>query len=285
MSGMMNFRTIDDLLNRPIAEEIERTIALLRKLQETMYTLASKNEDGGLTVLKIGTVLTFAVLKKISGGRMPAKFTAEDWEDIAESVADYAVLRDGREYTVFVFGLYADYIRWSASLYKGRMDPQKVRAIASLADELGEKTSDLKKERISEPQYVEDCLWICLEAMVKLLSSLVYLHGSAELGDAVQAAAMLSYEYGRLMLYSKEQAILAEYEEKQHQLDEELEARFESFMQELEADSDEFKLLISRAFAPGFRDSLMASAELAHAAGVKDEEILKSMDEIDEFFL
>ena len=277
--------TFEDLLKMPIAEGIRKALEILQKLQEILYTPVEGEKDGGLIALKIGTVLTFKVLKKISGGVMPAEFSTEDWMEIAESVSDYAVLKDGRDYTVFVFGLYADYIRWSASLFKGRIDPQKVEAIFALADELKAKTNDLGSGAVSEPQYVEDCLWICLEAMVKLLSTLIYLHADAHVGDVVQAAVMLSFEYGRLMQYAKEQALLEEYAKKQYQLDEELNVKLAAYKAELESDSDKFKVFISKAFAPGFRDSFRASVELALAAGVREEEILRNLDDIDMFFL
>ena len=43
--------------------------------------------------------------------------------------------------------------------------------------------------------------------------------------------------------------------------------------------------LIENAFAPDFRNELISSVELARAAGVKEEEILNTQEDIDEFFL
>ena len=285
IEGIRQIRTIDDLLDFPIAQEIEKGIALYQKLQENLYALASSDEDRRLTSIKVGTVLTLAVLRKISAGIKPEQFTSDDWAEIANSVSEYAVLKDGKDYTTFVFGLYADYIQWSASLYEGKLDPQKIKEIADLSDELRRKTVQLKEGRILETEYVEECLWICLEAIVKLLSSLVYLSGIPGLGDAAQAAAMLCYEYGRLALYSKEQALLTEYIQNQYHLDAELQEKFNAFKAELDSDATTFTALIDKAFDPSFRESLMASAELAVAAGVHEEEVLKTKEDVDSFFI
>ena len=103
--------------------------------------------------------------------------------------------------------------------------------------------------------------------------------------DLAQAVSMCAFEYGRLMLYKREQAILAEYIEKQYQLDEELTEKFGAFKAELKTDSDRFNELVDQAFEPGFRESLKSSVELAKAAGVKQEEILDSVEKIDSFFM
>lgn len=284
-ADVVTIRTIDDLLNFPVTQEIEKGIALFRKLQENLYALAASEEDGQLTRIKIGMILTFAVLRKCSAGSNPKEFTKEDWAEIANTVSEYAILMDGKDYTVFVFDLYADYIQKSALFYEGRLAPEKIQAIADLGDEIRRKTELLQEGSLPEPEYVEDCLWICLEAIVKLLSSLVYLSYIPGLGDAVQAASMLCYEYGRLKLYAREQALLAEYLQNQYQLDAELQAKFEAFKAELDADSAEFATLVDRAFDPSFRETLMASAELAIAAGVNEDEVLKTREDVDAFFL
>ena len=114
---------------------------------------------------------------------------------------------------------------------------------------------------------------------------MLYLTGKTEAADAAQAAVMLAYEYGRLKLYAKEQALLTEYIENQYQLDADLQEKFNAFKEELSAETEQFETLIDQAFDPNFRNTLIASAELARKAGVKEEEILKSVEDVDGFFL
>ena len=47
---------------------------------------------------------------------------------------------------------------------------------------------------------------------------------------------------------------------------------------EVKSNAERFRVLINAAFSPGICDALLASAELARAAGVKEEELLTSVE-------
>ena len=47
-------------------------------------------------------------------------------------------------------------------------------SIRNLADEIQTKTGLLESEQIAEAVYIEDRLWISLEAMIKLLAATAY---------------------------------------------------------------------------------------------------------------
>ena len=49
--------------------------------------------------------------------------------------------------------------------------------------------------------------------------------------------------------------------------------------------SEQFNSLIENAFSPNFGDAFLKSVTLANVAGVKQDEILSSRDDIDCFFL
>ena len=143
----------------------------------------------------------------------------------------------------------------------------------------------LREEAISESAYVDECLWLSLEAMVKLLSSSLTMLIGAEYSQLAQAVSQLAFEYGRYVLYAKEQAILTAYIENQYVLDEQLRQQYDAFRAELSAQAERFNQLIDQAFSSNIRESLMQSAELARAAGVREEEILTSVEDIDAFFM
>lgn len=103
--------------------------------------------------------------------------------------------------------------------------------------------------------------------------------------EFAQALASCAFEYGRLMLYRKEQTLINQFVESQYRLDEELEAKYAEYLSELEAQSEQFYTLIDHAFAPDFRTAFLHSILLANAAGVKESEILSSAEDIDSFFL
>lgn len=75
------------------------------------------------------------------------------------------------------------------------------------------------------------------------------------------------------------------YIENQYRLDEELEEQWEQYINELQMYSENFKGLIDAAFTTDIHEALVNSAALARAAGVKEEEILSSTEDIDDFFM
>ena len=277
--------TIDMLFEKEHQDAIKKGIAIFKKVQEKLYELAEKDDEKTLAGIKAGTIILLTVLKKMAQGTAPDKFKDEDYADIAKAVSEYVVLMDDQEYSAFVFDLYAGYIDASVKVLSMRVDKKRAESILTLSKELRKKSAMLRDGKISETVYIEDCLWISLEAMIKLLSAYAGSLVGQEYIDLAQAVSMCAIEYGRLMLYKREQAILGEYIEKQYQLDEELTEKFGAFKAELKTDSDRFNELVGQAFEPGFRESLKSSVELAKAAGVKQEEILDSVEKIGSFFM
>ena len=277
--------SIEDLLDEEAAGTVKNGIAIFRKLQNCLYEMAENDDSEALTKLKIGTTLTFEVLKRISAGQYPKDYTKEDWAAVAKTVTHLSVEMDGGEYSAYIFDLYANYIAWSASLFNGRIPKEKVAAITALSEELRGKTEAFLDGKIEEVSYTEDCLWICLEAMVKLLSCLLYVPRLGDYADLAQAAAIYAFEYGRLKLYKKEQALLEEYLQNQRVLDSELQEKFDAFKAELQAEMDEFNGFVENAFSSDIRASMQGSIALARTTGVAEEEILKTVDDIDDFFM
>ena len=277
--------TIDMLLGDKLGADTLKAISIFEKIQVNLCALVNKDDEETLTGIKVGTIILLTVLKKMAHGTTPNKFTEEDYKDIAKAVSEYAVLMDDQEYSVFVFELYAGYIEVSAKVLALRVDEKRTESIHALSEELRKKSVLLRDEKITETAYIEECLWISLEAMIKLLSAYAGSLAGQEYIDFLQAVSMYAFEYGRLVLYKKEQDILTEYLEKQYQLDVELSEKFESFKTELKRDSDRFNELVALAFDPGFRETLKSSVELAKAAGVDQEEILDSVEKIDSFFM
>ena len=292
---------IDYLASSPVGEKLQKAMSAFEKVQENLNALIEKKDESGLTLIKCGTILTFSVLKKLGNGTHIKDFTDSDWKEIANNVSQYAILMDDQKYSESVFLLYAQYIDSSAGSIEGMASDKLVSSIKALAQELRDKTNALENNSISEIAYTEDCLWICLDATMKLLASsvrIIRLPGKAPNGESLEKAGdpnlsedlsvaitSFGFEYGRYMLYKQEQAIITSYIENQHKLDDELEQKFVAFTAELQEHSDSFRSLIENAFAPNFRDAFLKSIAFAQAAGVSDAEILSTVEDIDDFFM
>ena len=276
---------IDELRNSPAGEKISQAMETVTAVQRNLCALAESEDSTQLNLLKIGTVFQIFWIDTLASGADPKKMKPEEWGSIASSVSQYAVLEEGQSYSEFVFTLYADYIDLSAKGLSKFISKESLASIKSISSDIRGKTALLRKEAISESAYVDECLWLSLEAMVKLLSSSLTMLIGTEYSQLAQAVSQLAFEYGRYVLYAKEQAILAAYIENQYILDEQLQQKYDAFKAELSEQAERFNQLIEQAFSSNIRESLMQSAGLARAAGVREEEILTSMEDIDAFFM
>ena len=281
--------TLKMLKDTPVEGELEKAFALYEKAQKAALSLSNIDSERDLTLTKVGTVLSLNLFGLLLGGKKPEELTKEDWENIAKEVTDKAILMDGQSYSVYIFDLYAEYIETSAKVLKKRFPDDKrkkqIDAISKLSKELKAKEKQLQTGKITEVAYTEDCLWISLEAMIKCLAMYAGCFTGKDFAELLTASSMLAFEYARLKLYRKEQALLDEYLQNQYILDDQMQVKLDAFKRELQEESERFDALVDNAFAPDFRSSLIGSVELARAAGVKEGEILKSVDEIDDFFL
>ena len=273
---------IEDIVSGPNLQKLLNAFDMIQNVRGIVED-ASEN-DLDIDPIKVGTAVVHEFFEKMAGGRFPTDFTAEDWKDILNNSAGTAIFADESEYSKYVFKLYIEYIDLSVYSMVGRLSERRVDDVRTLRDEVAKKTDQFECGEIDEARYIEDCLWICLEAMIKLISARTESVIGDDLGQVVDAAATFAFEYTRLTLFRKEQELLAEYLENQKILDVELAAKFERYTEELEEANEQFDMLIKNAFDPEMRNMLHSSVLLARSAGVDESEILKSEDELDRFF-
>ena len=286
-------RSIDELMDSPALQKLTRIIEAITFVQDKIKADAESDDDIKRKLIKVATVFQIFLVQTFAEGKKPKDLTNDDWKMIADKVSQYAIMRDGQQYSVFIFTLYADYIDASADWLTGRSaDEATVKAmhesgacIKELAASIRYNTEQLQAGALSEVDYIEGCMWISLEAMIKLLACSLTPKIGPEFDYLTQAVAQLAFEYGRLVLLTREQKLLESYIENQYKLDEKIQAEYEEYLAEVNTYSERFRGLIDKAFTPGIRNSLMKSAELARAAGVKEEELLTSIEDVDNFFL
>lgn len=281
----LNNPKLEDLLNAPAGNWISQAVETVAKVQRTLFAISNSEDSKQLQLLKIGTVFQIFLIDTLLSGKKPEELKKEDWFNIADNVSQYAVMKDGQSYSEFVFSMYADYIDASAKVFQKVNAPEdKVKAIKAIASELRQNAELLQSGDLSEVEYTEKCLWDSLEAMIKCLSLLPTLVIGEEYGQLIQATSQLAFEYARYLLYAKEQAILAAYIENQYILDEKLHKEYEAYLAEVKENTDRFRALIDDAFSADIHESLKQSVALGKAAGVKEEELLTSLEDIDDFF-
>ncbi|MGN0194432.1 MAG: hypothetical protein ACI39G_04930 [Pseudoramibacter sp.] len=259
------------------------SVERLQKAMHTIESIQTRNKDQKTCAsIKAGTTLVLAMFGKAANGQIPRDYSKKDWQDIAKSVTDFSVNMDDQTYSRSVFELYSDYIAVSAKLLARKgISSKNTQAIIKISSQLQEKTKRLQAGKIKETAYTEDCLWLCLEAMLKLMSASIF----GQLGELSEAASNLVFEYGRLALYQRELALIDAYTAHDKQISEDLKKQFDAFMREIEEENRHINALIQQAFDPGFSQTLKHSAELAIAAGVDQDEVLKAEKDVDDFFM
>ena len=281
--------TLDALKGTPVEEQLEKAFATFEKAQAVALSLDDIKNNRDLTLIKIGTVLSLDIFKLLIGGKKPEDITQEEWEAIAADVIDKAVLKDGQSYSVYVFDLYEKYIKLSAYVLHSKAANDKreadIDSINALASELLEKKGQLCSGEISETDYTEECLWISFEAMIKCLSVYVSLSMSEEFGSLIISSSDFAVAYARLVLYRKEQELLNCYLDYQYQLDDQLEEQFTQFKNELQEETDRFNTVINDAFVTDIRAAFEGSVQLARETGVNKDDILKNIEDVDDYFL
>ena len=104
---------LDQLMRTPLGAQLQQGIYIFEKVQDHYFAVAEKQDEMGMTGIKVVTILTFSILRKIAGGKKPSELNKDDWKDIAADVSQYAILTDDQQYSVFIFNLYESYIRHS----------------------------------------------------------------------------------------------------------------------------------------------------------------------------
>ena len=275
---------IEKLFASSAGEKLREAAETIAALQRAASSLAEESNDR-LTLVKMGTVFQIFLIDTLASGKKLGEFTEEDWKTIGQKVLQHAIIDEGQKYSEFVFSMYAQFIELSAEGLPAAVTEERREGIRSLAEEIRTNLDQMNKGEITETACIEGCLWLSLEAMLKLLcASLTALTGP-DLSRLAEAVTQLAFEYGRLVLFSREQALLTEYLDNQRQLDERLQSEYEAFLSEIQEASDRFQVLVDAAFSSDIRNMLTQSAALAREAGVKDSEILTTLEEVDDFFL
>ncbi len=285
---------ISEFLESKPGQKLQEAMAGIEAVQDNLLVYAEKDDSEKLKWLKIGTVFNLFLVDTLAkkGKRRANELEKEDWMELANKVSRYAVKESDQSYSEFVFDLYANYIDLSvksvqaAAEFKNcEADKDALAAISNIANSLREKKDQLNREIIDEVHYTEDCLWLSLEAMVKLLSTFVSLALPKEYAQLLHSISQLGFEYGRYVLYAREQALLEEYIHNQYVLDDELKAKYEAYLHDVQENAARFDSLIQKAFSPDIHEALTGSADLARSYGVSEDEILETIEDIDSFFL
>lgn len=267
-----------------LLESAQKLMGAYQFALKNLEALKEKDGEEKLTSIKCMTIATLAVIEQIVAGKNPKDFSEEDWRVIALKVSDGAITIDDGDYSLFVFNTYASNIENAIKASEGILSEKAEESLESIVEDMRNAADDFEHGLISEVDYIEKCLWLSLEGLLKLLSLTLTAGWASEYSELAQAVTQFGFEFGRYKLYEQEQRLLGEYLSNQKVLDEELENKFKNYVDKLENYSKYFCDLVKSAFDCDVKAALSGSVELARELGVNETEILKTVEDIDDYF-
>ena len=233
--------TLEQLQETQVGDRLLSAMKKIEKAQETLLVYVNDDSREDLKLIRIGTVLAFAIINKVVSGKSIGEFGDEEWMEIAEQVADYAILIDGQTYSTRIFLMYAKYVDVSVEVLRIEgITNKKLESVTTISGKIRDLTDEVMKGKISEVEYTEQCLWLLLEAMIKMLCINSTLLLGEDKSEFLQSVSMLAFEYGRYTLYKQERDLIGAYLEHQSKLDDEIQLRLDEYNKALRERQQEF---------------------------------------------
>ena len=248
-------------------------------LSEHKWNLNEAAKAGAVAAAISGT-LSFAanVYKKKKEGKKLSEFSLEDWKKIGLDTGD-STIKGG--ITGFSVSCLTNLTCMSAPVAGGYV---------SGAIGVAEAFAGYQKGEITFTEFIENSEMLCIDTAVVTAGSIIgqFLCPIPCVGMIVGSiASSILWDCAKKHCTKKELILIEEYRErKQKELDS-LCAEYKSFVEEILEKYNQLGGITSMAFDFNLNYQLRFeySQKLAEINGVKNEEILKSEDDIDDFFL
>ena len=78
---------LDQLMKSPLGGKIQKAIHVLETVHRHYFALVEKQDEMGMTGVRVVTIMTFSILRKIASGKKPSELDKDDWIDIAADVS------------------------------------------------------------------------------------------------------------------------------------------------------------------------------------------------------
>jgi hypothetical protein len=227
-------------------------------------------------VIEGGTTFAIEVTKKIKAGKKITEFDKDDWKDIAGDSGKSVVKGNIRGASIY-------------ALTNFKATPAAVAsAMVTASFGVAEQAHLFRIGELSEQQFIQNSVLLCLDASVSALSSFL---GQVVIPVPVIGAVigntigMTLYKISKDGLSSKEQELIKQYSDELQQLDEDLHIEYGQYLELLQKNYLIYLSLLEDAFAPDPYVAFEGSIKLAKSVGVPTEEILDTPDKIASYFL
>lgn len=205
-----------------------------------------------------------------------SKFSSDDWKDIGIDTGKGAVKGGIRGGSIYVLTNFTATPANVASAY--------VTAAFGIAAQV----KALEEGKVSEEDFVINCETVCLDVTVSAIASVAgqVLIPIPVLGAVIgNVAGEFVYELCKKQGALKSQKVIEGYNAEIAQLNQQLDIQYLQIVMEVQKALERFKDLEKLAFDENVNIAFNGSIDLATEVGVADSKILKTKEDIDNFFL
>ena len=237
--------------------------------QGVMVAAASAAIEGGAAFIA-------SLAQKRKAGKKIGEFSQKDWEDVFRESGAGAVKGTIRGVSIYAL---TNYTATPAAV---------ASSLCTASFGVAEQAHLLRTRQITEEQFLENAEILCLDTAVSALSSCVghVLIPVPVLGAVIgNTAGTLLYQAAKEHLTKNEQELIKGYLRYLDELDAVLEKKYQKYIDELNEGIKTYFGMLERAFSPNYAEALEGSAALAISLGVPGGEVLKSIPEIDDYFI
>lgn len=253
-----------------------------KKIRDDAYDASKPSREQGAKVAALsaaiegGTAFVTAVAKKRKAGKRLGEFDSKDWEEVFKE-SGIGIAKGG----VRGISIYAltNYTATPAAV---------ASALCTASFGIAEQAHLLRNGKITQEQFIMNSEILCLDTSVSALSSFI---GQALIPVPVLGAVIgntvgtLMYQIAKDNLTKKEQQLINGYLKYLYELEIALDNKYKKYINELNKGLTIYYEMLEKAFSPNYAEALEGSVALAMSFGVPSEELLKSISEVDDYFL
>ena len=253
-----------------------------KKIRDDAYDASKPSWEQGAKVAALsaaiegGTAFVTAVAKKRKAGKRLGEFDSKDWEEVFKE-SGIGIAKGG----VRGISIYAltNYTATPAAV---------ASALCTASFGIAEQAHLLRNGKITQEQFIMNSEILCLDTSVSALSSFI---GQALIPVPVLGAVIgntvgtLMYQIAKDNLTKKEQQLINGYLKYLYELEIALDNKYKKYINELNKGVTIYYEMLEKAFSPNYAEALEGSVALAMSFGVPSEELLKSISEVDDYFL
>ena len=231
---------------------------------------------GASAAIEGGITFCMAIAAKRKEGKKLSDFTCDDWKDIGIE-SSVGTLKGGiRGGSIYVLTNFTATPANVASAY--------VTAAFGVAAQF----KALEQGELSQEDFIINCETVCLDATVSAIASLAgqIMIPIPVLGAVIgNIAGEFTYELCKKYANKRSQQIIAQYNHEMQQLNQQLGLQYLTVIFEIQKAFKKFSDLEKMAFDYNVNVAFTGSYKLALEVGVDQNKILKSISDIDTYFM